>query len=269
MNVNLFIKEMKRNIFSLVIWTIIITIMITVTMSVYRTFLDNQSKVMGMISLVPKGALQFKGISNFNDLLSTLGFYAVNNVIYMMVLGSIFAIVLSSNVLLKEEYNKTAEYLLARPLTRSEVFVTKLTVFSVNVFLLNLVTSLVGLLCIEIVRKGPVSISAFLILSIYTFLLNMLFGAVGLFLSVIVRRPRPITTLCIGLVLVMYFVFTLSKITESIAGIGYLTPFKYVSTDVNNPAYKLEFLNLAYFIAISSLLIFFSYRIYLRRDIYT
>ena len=74
------------------------------------------------MSLVPKGALQFKGISNFNDLLSVLGFYAVNNVIYMMVLGSIFAIVLSSNILLKEEYDKTAEYLLTRPLARSEDF---------------------------------------------------------------------------------------------------------------------------------------------------
>ena len=48
----------------------------------------------------------------------------------MMVLGSIFAIVLSSNILLKEEYNKTAEYLLTRPLTRSEIFFSKLAVIS-------------------------------------------------------------------------------------------------------------------------------------------
>jgi ABC-2 type transport system permease protein len=79
-----------------------------------------------MMNLVPKGALQFKGISNFSDLLSVLGFYSVNNIIYMMVLGSIFAIVLSSNILLKEEYNKTAEYLLTRPLTRTEIFFSKL-----------------------------------------------------------------------------------------------------------------------------------------------
>jgi ABC-2 type transport system permease protein len=97
-------------------------------MSVFHTFVENQSKIAGMLSLVPKAALQFKGISNFNDLLSVLGFYAINNIIYMMVLGSIFAIVLSSNILLKEEYNKTAEYLLTRPLTRSEVFLSKLAV---------------------------------------------------------------------------------------------------------------------------------------------
>ena len=62
----------------------------------------------------------------------------------MMVLGSIYAIVLSSNILLKEEYNKTAEYLLTRPLTRSEIFLSKLAVLFINIFLLNLVTSLAG-----------------------------------------------------------------------------------------------------------------------------
>ena len=269
MNRNLFLKEMRRNAFSLMVWMIVITLLISVTMTVYRTFLENQSKILGMMSLVPKGALQFKGISNFNDLLSVLGFYAVNNVIYMMVLGSIFAIVLSSNILLKEEYNKTAEYLLTRPLTRGEIFFSKLAVVLLNVFLLNLVTSLAGFICMELVQKEPFSIKAFFILSLYTLLLNILFGSIGLFLSTLVKRPKPITTFSIGLVLIFYFIYTLSKITESAAKIGYLSPFKYVNMDAINPAYKLDFLHLLYFIGISFLLVGFSYQLYTRKDIYT
>ncbi len=103
MNRNLFFREMKRHALSLIVWMSVITLLICLTMSVYRTFLANQSKVMGMLSLIPKGMLQFKGITDVNELLSALGFYAVNNVIYMLVLGSIFAIVLSSNILLREE----------------------------------------------------------------------------------------------------------------------------------------------------------------------
>jgi ABC-2 type transport system permease protein len=268
MNRNLFLKEMKRNAFSLMLWMIAITFLISLTMSVYRTFIENQSKVIGMMSLVPKGALQFKGISNFADLLSVLGFYAVNNIIYMMVLGSIFAIVLSSNILLKEEYQKTAEYLLTRPLTRKEIFFSKLAVVSLHVFLLNLVTALAGFLCMELVKKGPFSIKAFLILSLYTLLLNLLFVATGLFMSTLVKRPKPITTFSIGLVLVFYFIYTFSKITESASRIGYLSPFKYVNMDAINPAYKLELWHLLYFIGISLLLVGISYRIYSRKDIY-
>ena len=269
MNRNLFLKEIRRNAVSLAIWMTVITLLIVVTMSFYRTFMENQSKIVGMLSLVPKGALQFKGISNFNDLLSVLGFYAANNVIYMMVLGSIFSIVLSSNILLKEEYDKTAEYLLTRPITRSEIFISKLTVLSINIFLLNLVTALAGFISMELVAKGPFSIKAFLILSLYTLLLNILFGSMGLFMSTLMKRAKPITTFSIGLVLILYFIFTISKITEGAAKIGYLSPFRFASVDAVNPAYTIDLWHLAYFIGITLILTTLSYRIYNRKDIYT
>src|SRR5664279_658366 len=269
MNRNLFLKEMRRNASSLITWLIVITILITVTMSVYRTFMENQSKITGMLTLIPKGALQFKGISNFNDLLSVLGFYAANNVIYMMVLGSIFSIVLSSNILLKEEYDKTAEYLLTRPLARSEIFISKTGVVLLYVFLLNFVTSLVGFICIEIVKNGPFSIKAFLILSFYTLLLNILFGAIGLFLSTMVKRAKPITTFGIGLVLIFYFIFTLSKITQGASKLGYISPFKFANVDAINPSYSIDLWHLAYFLGITFLLITLAWRVYRRKDIYT
>jgi ABC-2 type transport system permease protein len=260
---------MRRNILSLILWIVAVTFLISLTMSVYRTFVDNQSKVMGMMSLVPKGALQFKGISNFNDLLSVLGFYAANNIIYMMVLGSIFAIVLSSNILLKEEYNKTAEYLLTRPLTRAEIFLSKMAVAFLHILLLNLFAALAGFICMEIVKTEDFNMRSFLILSFYTLLLNILFGAIGFFISTLVKRPKPVTTLCIGLVLILYFVFTLSKITESLAGIGYISPFKFVNVNATAPEYAMNLWHLLYFCGISLLLIGISFRIYRRKDIYT
>lgn len=269
MNKNLFLKEMRMNALSLVLWIVAVTLLISLTMSVYRTFVDNQSKVMGMMNLVPKGALQFKGISNFNDLLSVLGFYAANNIIYMMVLGSIFAIVLSSNILLKEEYNKTAEYLLTRPLTRREIFLSKLAVVFLHILLLNLFASLAGFICMEIVKTEDFNVRSFLILSFYTLLLNILFGSIGIFMSTLIKRPKPITTFCIGLVLILYFIFTLSKITESAAGLGYISPFKFVNVNATASDYALNFWHLLYFSGISLLLIGISFRLYGRKDIFT
>lgn len=268
MNRNLFIRELRSNTISLMIWIAIITILITVTMSVYGTFLENNAKVLGMMSIFPKGALVFKGISNINDLFSVLGFYSANNVIYMLVLGSIYAIVLSSNILLKEEYNRSAEFLLSWPLTRQDVFISKLAVVILNIFILNLITAAAGFICLEINKREPFSINAFMILSIYTFLLNLFFGALGLFVSTLIKRPKPITAFTIGLVLILYFIYTLSKITESLAQIGYISPFRYVSLDTLNPAYRLEPLNLLYFAGLSVLLTGLAYLFYKRKDIY-
>jgi ABC-2 type transport system permease protein len=269
MNRNLFLKEFGRNASGLIIWMIVITVLISVTMAVFPVFLENQSKITAIMSIVPKEALQFKGISNIDDLVSVLGFYSTNNIIYMMVLGSIYAIVLSSGILLKEEYNKTAEYLLTRPLTRSEIFFSKLAVVMLNIFILDLVTALAGLISMELVKTGPFSIRAFLILSVYTLLLNILFGAIGLFLSTLVKRAKPITTFTIGLVLILYFIYTLSKITAGVSKLGYLSPFRFASMDAMNPSYTLNFWNLLYFAGISLLLTAISFRIYNRKDIYT
>ncbi|HEX2395607.1 MAG TPA: ABC transporter permease subunit, partial [Bacteroidales bacterium] len=145
---------MRFNSLSLILWILVISVLTAVTMSVFPTFINNQSKVLGMINLIPKTALEFKGVSNISDLNSVLGFYSVNNIIYMMVLGSIFSIVLSCNILLKEEYNKTAEYLLTRPLSRNTVFLTKLTVIILQVFLLNIITALVGYISMRLVFEG-------------------------------------------------------------------------------------------------------------------
>lgn len=267
-NINLFFREIRFNRFSLLLWAFVISILIAVTMSVFPTFIENQSKVMGMISLVPKSALEFKGISNIADLTSILGFYAANNIIYMMVLGSIFSIVLSSNILLKEEYNKTAEYLLTRPLKRIGIFISKLSAVLLQVLLLNLITASIGFVSMELIQKEEINLRAFFILSTYTFLLNLLFGALGLFISTLVKKPKPITTVSIGMVLFFYFLFTISKITESVSKIGYVSPFKYVRTDISSENYMLDFWRLIYFLGISFLLILLSYRIYRRKDIY-
>lgn len=269
MNQNLFLKELRKNAPALVFWAVVITFLVSVTMSVFQVFLENQAKIMGLLHILPKGVLQFKGISNTDDLLSVLGFYAVNNVIYMMVLGSIFSIVLASGILLKEEYEKTAEYLLTRPVTRSEVFFSKLSVVFLNIFILNFVTALAGFISMELVKQAPYRFSSFLILSLYTFLLNLLFGSVGLFISTVIKRAKPVTTFSVGLVLFFYFIFTFSKITGKAANIGYLSPFRYVDAEVIRANYHLNLWNLAYFIGISLVLTAVSYRLYRRKDIYT
>lgn len=268
MNWNLLIREVRVNRLSLLLWSLVVSLLIAITMSVFPTFAENQSKVAGMISLIPRTALEFKGISNISDLYSVLGFYSVNNIIYMMVLGSIFSMVLAGNILLREEYNKTAEYLLTRPVTRTTIFMTKLIVTILHILVLNLIAALVGFISMKLFVNAGFSLNSYLILSFYTFLLNLLFAAIGIFISVIVKKPKPITTLGIGLVLFFYFLFTISKIAPIKPDIGYLSPFKIVRSDVMSEDYSLEPLRLLYFCGIFLLLVAFAYKYYREKDIY-
>lgn len=268
MNRNLFLRELRSNAVSLLIWTSVITALTALTMSFYGVFPENNEKILAMISIIPEGTLQFNGISDVDDLFSVLGFYSANNVIYMLVLGSIYSIVLASGILLREEYNKTAEFLLAWPLSRSDIFFSKAAVVFLNVLAINIVTAVVGYITLEIVKREPYSTDAFIIMSVYTMLLNLFFASLGLLMSTLVKRARPITTLSIGLVLILYFIFTISNITEGLSFIGYVTPFKFVGMDTLGPDYRLEFISVLYFCGLSLLLTFSAFRLYRRKEIY-
>jgi ABC-type transport system involved in multi-copper enzyme maturation permease subunit len=108
-----------------------------------------------------------------------------------------------------------------------------------------------------------------MVLCFYTFLLHFLFIAIGIFISVIIKKARPITTISTGLVLFLYFLFTISKITERFSGLGYISPFKFVRTDVMTENYSLDGWRVIYFFGIALLLFFLAYKYYQRKDIYT
>jgi ABC-2 type transport system permease protein len=269
MNRILFYMEMRRNIRGLMLWSAVIGLLIFFTMSFFRTVLQYQQQIAGMVQMVPAVAMKMRGFSNINDIFSVIGFYTANNLIYMMLLGSIYSIVLTSNILLKEEYGKTAEYLMSRPINRNEIFTTKLVLSFLNIFILNLLATFIGFISILIYKKGGFNLEPFLVISFYTLLLNLLFGAIGLFISVTMKRAKPITSLCVGLVLVLYFLYTISRMSGVDGNFGYISPFKWVNIDVLSPSYGIEFLRLAAFLGTTVLLIMASGLIYRRKDILT
>jgi ABC-type transport system involved in multi-copper enzyme maturation permease subunit len=84
-----------------------------------------------------------------------------------------------------------------------------------NILLLNIIAASVGIISIECVKMGNYNIKSYFVLTFYTLLLNFLFGSIGLFVSTLIKRPKPITTFSIAIVLILYFTYTISRITES------------------------------------------------------
>jgi len=269
MNSILFDMELRRNSRSLVLWSLIICALIFFTMSLFRSVLQYQQQIMGMVRLVPMAAMKARGFGNINDIFSGLGFYAANNIVYMMLLGSIYSMVLSSTILLKEEYGKTAEFLMSRPISRTEIIASKMALAFLNIVLLNFLAGLVSFISIEFFKSGDFRINAFAVLTFYTFLLNLFFGALGFLVAAVMKRARPVTFFCVGLIMVFYFLFTISRLSGVKGDFGYMSPFKWVNVEVLNPSYGLEFWRIAIFAGLISLLVFLSVVIYRKKDILT
>jgi ABC-2 type transport system permease protein len=269
MNRVLFYMELRRNARSLVIWSLIISLLIFLTMSFYHSVLQYQQQIEKMVKIIPMAAIKMRGFSNISDIFSVIGFYAANNIVYMMLLGSIYSIVLSSNIILKEEYGKTAEFLLSKPVSRNEIFYSKLILSILNIFILNIIAAVTSYFSIQIFKTGDFNIQPFLVLTVYTLLLNLLFTSIGVFISVMVKRARPATFFCVSMVMILYFLYSISRITGVNGAFGYISPFKWVNVEVLSPSYSLELIRVMAFSGITSILIILSGLIYKRKDILT
>jgi len=261
--------ELRRNARSLIIWSVIICALIFFTMSLFRSVLQFQQQIMGMAKIVPMAAMKARGFGNISDIFSGLGFYAANNLVYMMLLGSIYSMVLSSNILLKEEYGKTAEYLMSRPVSRDEIFSSKSALVLLYITFLNIAAAVVGLLSLAIFNSGDHNLRPFLVITLYTFLLNLMFASLGFTVASLVKSARPVTFFCVGLIMVFYFIFTISRITGVNGDFGYISPFKWVNVNVLDPSYGIELWRIGLFALLCLVLILAARFVYKKKDILT
>jgi ABC-2 type transport system permease protein len=267
MNLNLVLKEIRRNLVFFVVWAFIMCGLIFFTMSLFPVFTKNQPQLSAMMKLIPAAALKFRGVMNPMDMFSILGFYAANNTVYMLLFGSIFSAVMGASIILKESSERTAEFLMSKPLTRAKIFLSKSAVFLACLVAVNTLAFVTGLISFEVFKGSAYKIGPYYILSVYTLLVNLLFGSAGLFISVLAKRAKPVTLQAGAMVILFYFIYTISRITETAVKFGYLSPFKYVDTDVLNPAYAIDPARLLAFLGVSASLFVLSFFIYSKKDI--
>lgn len=270
MNRNIYLHELKYNRTSFFVWCVSIIVLIFAGMAFYPILIKGgMLKQMTAFFENPfmKGLMSAFG-ANLDVLTNVLGFYSLRNGIFIMLLGGFFSILLAGKILAQEEYEKTAEFLITKPVTRSEIVWSKLAAFFTYLLLFNVVILLTGFLCLEIFKgDSSYSLTAFLILTFYAFLFMMTFGAIGLFLSLWIKRGRPVTSISIGIIVGGYFIDTLSNITPSLDKIGYISPFKFVDSMVLSPDYRLMWWRVLYFVGISLVLFTLTFIVYKKKDI--
>ena len=187
---------------------------------------------------------------------------------FVQILGSFFSILLASKILAQEEHEKSAEFLLSKPVTRVEILVSKLAAYFTYLLILNVVIVVIGFFSLEMFKSGSeYRLSVFMVHHTYTFLLMLVFGAIGLFISLLIKRGRPITNISIGIVMGAYFFDFLSNITPAADKLGYISPFKFMGTNVMHIDYGLDWWRVLYFVGVSLVLIGAAFWIYKKKDI--
>jgi len=266
MNLNLFLRELKNNLKGTVLTSFIVVLYIAFSLLIYSSMKENISRITDFYYLMPES---FQVAFNFhiNQWDNVLGYYVTYFVYFVPIITGCYSIILGAKILSKEEQNKTAEFLLSRPISRNQIISSKLLTLFIHILGINLLAFLTGLIGCGIVSDWEFNIKSLVILHTYGCLICLLFGLIGFFITVVMKRAKAISGIGIGIILVTYFFDVMIRVFGKVQFLLYLTPFKYINIEAHSQDYSFDTWRLIYFIGISGLLIVLSYVFYRRKDI--
>jgi len=221
---NIFFRELKANLKSLLIWSVIILLLIWIAAAKFSAFAGNPDMVAVLDSL-PRALLDAMSVSAFN--LTTLsGFYGVM-FIYFALMGAMAAAMWGSDIISKEERDKTVEFSLVLPVSRSRVITAKALAALVSCVAFVLITWGVSLLAVRPYQPDQAFYS-FLTLEMQAmFCIELIFLAIGLLLGCAMKQYRRSGSVAVAIILVTYFMSVMSSMNERLDFLKYLTPFRY------------------------------------------
>jgi ABC-2 type transport system permease protein len=269
-NSNILFFEFRNNIKQTLLWSLGISFLIFISLSMYTTMieqgamdqLEEMMKTPFIANMMEAFGIEFESLKNI------LGFYVSRNIMFSMIMGSIFAIMLCANSLSKEESEKTIEYLFSKPISRKSIFLSKFVAAHLLILLLNLIIIIIGYIGLEIFKTSDYNFYSYIVISVYTYLLMIFFASAGFLLAATQKRGRVAIGLLIGIVMGSYFWDIISKIITQTQFIGWFTPYKYVDLEVLKSGYSFELYRVAFFAIFILLFSGISYIVYRKKNYY-
>ncbi|MFD0621382.1 ABC transporter permease subunit [Paenibacillus sp. GCM10027629] len=224
---NLWIREMKAHRKSLILWCIGIVAMVGASMSKYAglSMSGSGESMNELMADMPKSLQAVMGVGTF-DLSKASGYYGAI-FIYLLLMATIHAAMLGANILSKEERDKTAEFLLVKPISRSQMLTIKLLAALTQLVIFNLVMLGSSILLVNPYSHGESVNQDIMLLMVGMFLLQLLFLGIGLAIAGVSRYPKRAVSISTAILLITFILSIAIDISGNIDWMKYLTPFKY------------------------------------------
>lgn len=222
---NVFKKEVKGSIKSLVIWSIVIIIFIAAGLYKYTGFDASGMDISVLVDSMPKMVLAVFGFSSF-DLNKATGFYGIIFQ-YIVLMGGFFAAHIGFNTLVKEERDNTTEFLMVKPIPRRKIVLEKLSANVVEILIFTLVSFIASIIGLIILIPEENLLRVIVNLHLGLIIVQVLLMAMGLLIASILKKSNKVSSIVMSTVLVFYVISVLIDFNDSFELLRIICPFKY------------------------------------------
>ncbi|PFH85824.1 ABC transporter permease subunit [Bacillus sp. AFS088145] len=262
---NIFLHELKAYRKSTLIWTASLMAIVVFFLSLFPAIAKDYVEFSKVLEGYPEGVRKALGleIESFGNI---LGFYSYV-FIYISLCGAIQAMVLGTSIISKEVREKTADFLLTKPVTRTKVMTSKIFAGIVSLAITNVFYLVATIMMAQHVKTADYSSKSIILLSVSLFITQLLFFGIGILISVVFPKIKAVLSISLAIVF-GFFVVGMVVATDESNAKRFLSPFKYFEPKyiIAHSKFESQFLILSLGIIIVSIIA--SYMIYKKRDIH-
>lgn len=263
---NMFMHELKANRKSTIIWSLSLMMLAILYLSFYPSFVKDAEQFTKIMEGYPEAIRTALGVNNAN-FFSLLGFYCFP-LAFITLCGAIQAMNLGTSIVNKEVREKTADFLLTKPVARKQVITSKLLAAFVSIVITDILYFIAASFMAFQVKTDDFSFKLFFMLSLTLFFIQLIFLAIGFIISVIFQKVRSVLTVSLSTVFAFYFLGMLSD-TSSEEVKRFISPFKYFDTGyiMKHSSFEANYLIAGGMIILVSIIL--SYFIYAKKDVHS
>lgn len=263
---NMFLHELKAYRKSTIIWSISLVLVALLMLSMFPSIAKDAENFKKLLDVYPPALKKALGIS-IDSVTSLLAYYSSFVLLYVVLCGAIQAMNLGTSIISKEVREKTADFLLTKPVKRHKIITSKILAGAISLLITNIIYILCSSVIAEIVTNKPFQYNIFLLLSLTLLFVQLMFMSLGIIISVIIGRIKSVLPISISTVFGFFFIAMFSSIIGDKAT-RYITPFKYYDATyiIKNSSYEVKFIliELIFIVFVISM----SYIIYSKKDIH-
>jgi ABC-2 type transport system permease protein len=263
--VNIFLHELKTNLKSLLIWCGVMLMLVLVGTAKFSAYYNNPD-MLKILDSMPKAMLDAMSLRAFN-LTTLIGFFGIMFIYYAM-LGGIAAAMWGSGMISKEERDKTVEFSLVLPVSRSRVITAKALAALVSCVIFVLVTWGGSLVAAQSYSPDKAFYDYLTLEMEAMFIIELIFLAVGLLLGCAMKQYKLSSSTAVWIILGTYFLSIAVGLQKNLDFLKYFTPFKYFDAAALFQTGKLDGGYLLLSAAIIVVCVAAAYWVYNKRDLY-
>ena len=225
----MFKRELKLNFKSFLIWTLILIGLFLAVYLVYPYIMtsENVDMLNEMMKVFPPEILKAFNM-DISEIDTAYGWLKTEGFVFVLLITGIFSGMLGSNIVLKEESDKTIEYLHNLPVTRTKIVTNKVLCALTYIISMILILGIFNYVGLSI--SGNFNQKQYLLLSISPLFTALVIFSICLFISTFTHKTKKTMGISLGIVFASYFLQILAELSKEVEFLKYITPFTLADT---------------------------------------